>query len=122
MSSWCPPPSAKVEARPTLTQQYSALRISLAAVVALGLFQFANNVQVVGFGTWVPSIFVKQGFTLTRSFTFTMIVLAVTPIGQIFSIWLQERMPRKWAILLCSGVSALCFFGFGLWLEDALSD
>ena len=112
-----PPPSAKVQAKPTLTQQYSALRISLAAVVALGLFQLANNVQVVGFGTWLPSIFVKQGFTLTRSFTFTMIVLAVTPIGQIFAIWLQERMPRKWAILLLSGVSALCFFGFGLSFE-----
>ena len=53
-----PTPSAKVQAKPTLTQQYSALRISLAAVVALGLFQLANNVQVVCFGTWLPSIFV----------------------------------------------------------------
>jgi putative MFS transporter len=112
-----PPPSAKVEARPTLIQQYSALRICLVAVIALGLFQLANNVQVVGFGTWLPSIFVRQGFTLTRSFTFTMIVLAVTPLGQICAIWLQERMPRKWAILLLSGLSAVCFFGFGLSFE-----
>jgi putative MFS transporter len=112
-----PPESAKIEARPTLVQQYSALRISAVAVIALGLFQLANNVQVVGFGTWLPSIFVKQGFTLTRSFTFTMIVLAVTPLGQIFGIWLQEKMPRKWAILLLSGISALCFFGFGLSFE-----
>jgi MFS transporter, putative metabolite:H+ symporter len=112
-----PPDSAKVEANLTLLQQYSALRIAAAAVIALGLFQLANNVQVVGFGTWLPSIFVKQGFTLTRSFTLTMIVLAVTPLGQIFGIWLQEKMPRKWAILLLSGVSALCFFGFGLSFE-----
>jgi putative MFS transporter len=112
-----PPEAAKIEARPTLVQQYSALRIAIVAVIALGLFQLANNVQVVGFGTWLPSIFVRQGFTLTRSFTFTLIVLAVTPLGQIFGIWLQEKMPRKWAILLLSGVSALCFFGFGLSFE-----
>jgi putative MFS transporter len=112
-----PPESVKVEAKPTLVQQYSALRISAVAIIALGLFQLANNVQVVGFGTWLPSIFVKQGFTLTRSFTFTLIVLAVTPIGQIFGLWLQEKMPRKWAIFLLSGVSALCFFGFGLSFE-----
>jgi len=112
-----PPGGAKIEARPTLVQQYSALRIALVAVMALGLFQLANNVQVVGFGTWLPSIFVRQGFTLTRSFTFTLIVLAVTPLGQVFGIWLQEKMARKWAILLLSAVSALCFFGFGLSFE-----
>jgi MFS transporter, putative metabolite:H+ symporter len=112
-----PPESARIEAKPTLVQQYSALRISLVAVIALGLFQLANNVQVVGFGTWLPSIFVKQGFTLTRSFTFTLIVLAVTPIGQIFGIWLQERIQRKWAIFLLSAVSALFFFAFGLSFE-----
>lgn len=112
-----PPESVRSEAQPTLLEQYSALRLSAVAIMALGLFQLANNVQVVGFGTWLPSIFVKQGFTLTRSFTFTMIVLAVTPLGQIFGIWLQDRMPRKWAILLLSGVSALCFFGFGLSFE-----
>jgi putative MFS transporter len=81
------------------------------------LFQLANNVQVVGFGTWLPSIFISHGFTLTKSFTFTMIVLAVTPLGQIFGMWLQDKMPRKWAMLLLSGASALCFFGFGLSFE-----
>jgi MFS transporter, putative metabolite:H+ symporter len=114
-----PPDSTKVEAKPALTEQLSALRFSAVAIIVLGLFQLANNVQVVGFGTWLPSIFVRQGFTLTKSFTFTMIVLAVTPLGQIFGLWLQDKMPRKWAMLLLAGASALCFFGFGLSFEYA---
>ena len=112
-----PPESLRVEAKPTLIQQYSALRFFAVAVIVMSLFQLANNVQVVGFGTWLPSIFIRQGFTLTKSFKFTMIVLAVTPLGQIFGMWLQDKMPRKWAMLLLSGVSALCFFGFGLSFE-----
>lgn len=111
------PPEFKAEARPALKEQFSALRFSVVAIVVLGLFQLANNVQVVGFGTWLPSIFVRQGFTVTKSFTFTMIVLAVTPLGQIFGMWLQDKMPRKWAMLLLTGVSALCFFGLGLSFE-----
>jgi putative MFS transporter len=104
-------------ATPPSKGRISALRASAAAIFVLGLFQLANNVQVVGFGTWLPSIFISHGFTLTKSFTFTMIVLAVTPLGQIFGMWLQDKMPRKWAMLLLSGLSAMCFFGFGLSFE-----
>ena len=111
---------AKVTTRPRLREQFSVLRFSALVIAVLGLFQLANNIQVVGFGTWLPSIFIRQGFTLTRSFTFTMIVLATTPLGQIFGMWLQDRMPRKWAMLLLSGLSALCFFGFGLSFEYKL--
>lgn len=110
-------PDSTAEVRPNVGQQFSALRLSALAIIVLGLFQLANNIQVVGFGTWLPSIFLRQGFTLTKSFTFTMIVLAVTPLGQIFGMWLQDKMPRKWAMLLLSGASAVCFFGFGLSFE-----
>ena len=112
-----PPPSITAASRPTIRDQFSVLRLSAVAIAMLGLFQLANNIQVVGFGTWLPSIFVRQGFTLTRSFTFTLIVLAVTPIGQMFGIWLQDKLPRKWAMLLLAAASALCFFGFGLSFE-----
>ena len=112
-----PPDATKTPPKLSLFKQYSMLRVFAVAIIVLGLFQLANNVQVVGFGTWLPSIFVRAGFTLTKSFKFTMIVLAVTPLGQIFGIWLQDRMPRKWAMFLLASVSAVCFFGFGLAFE-----
>ena len=112
-----PPEATAVASKPTLLNQFSTLRFYALTIFVIGLFHLCNNIQVVGFGTWLPSIFVRQGFTLTRSFTFTLIVLAVTPLGQFFGIWLQDKMPRQWALLLLSALSALCFFGFGLSFE-----
>jgi putative MFS transporter len=112
-----PPPAVAVAAHPSVGEQFSSLRFYALTIFAIGLFHLANNVQVVGFGTWLPSIFVSQGFTLTRSFSFTLIVLAVTPFGQMFGMWLQNKMPRPWAMLLLSAISAACFFGFGLSFE-----
>jgi len=111
-----PPPTRVIE-KNDLGKQLSAIRPFLAALVVLALFQLANNIQIVGIGTWLPSIFMKQGFNLRASFSFTMIVLTMTPLGQIGAIWLQGRMPRKWAIFLLCLVGALCFVVAGLSFE-----
>lgn len=115
-----PPKLVSVEANSTISSQFRAMRPYALAMFLIALFHLANNIQVVGFGTWLPSIFVRQGFTLTKSFTFTLIILTVTPVGQVLGIWLQDRMPRQRALLLLSAVSALCFFGFGLSFEYKL--
>ncbi|NKJ49297.1 hypothetical protein CIC12_21700 [Burkholderia sp. SG-MS1] len=114
------PPSSESKAKAgklTWRKRFSLLRLSAVTIAALAFFQLANNVQVTGVGHWLPSIFVKQGFTLTTSFRFTLIVLVATPIGQILGMWLQDKMPRNWAILLFSALSAMCFVGFGLSFE-----
>lgn len=111
-----PPPESKTE-KLSFGEQFSALRIELWSIIAVGIFYFANNIQNVGFSTWLPSIFVRQGFTLTRSFKFTAIILVVTPIGQLFAMWLQDRLPRKWAMLLLAALSSTFFFLFGLSFE-----
>ena len=41
----------------------------------------------------------------------------VTPIGQLFAMWLQERLPRKWAMLLLAALSSAFFLRFGLSFE-----
>lgn len=105
------------ECKPPIARQFSMFRFCAMTALVLGLFQLANNVQVVGIGTWLPSIFIRRGFTLTKSFTFTMFALAATPLGQVFGIYLQDRMPRKWAMLLLAAVSAFCFFGVGFAFE-----
>jgi MFS transporter, putative metabolite:H+ symporter len=112
-----PPVPARIEEKPSTRVQLSSLRLVLPSIIAVGFFYFANNIQNVGFSTWLPSIFMQQGFTLIRSFKFTTIILAVTPIGQIFAIWLQDKMPRKWAMLLLAALSSAFFLVFGLSFE-----
>jgi putative MFS transporter len=108
------PPPETVRTKLSLVQQFSALRTCIVPLVVAGVFQIGNNIQLFGVSTWLPSIYLSQGYTMTKSFAFTMIVLAVTPIGQILGIWLQKQMPRRWAMLLLSVVSALFFAGIGL--------
>jgi putative MFS transporter len=112
-----PPAPARIEEKPSTRLQLSSLRLVLGSIVAVGFFYFANNIQNVGFSTWLPSIFMQQGFTLIRSFKFTTVILAVTPIGQIFAMWLQDKMPRKWAMLLLAALSSVFFLIFGLSFE-----
>jgi MFS transporter, putative metabolite:H+ symporter len=112
-----PPAPVGLEEKKGGGTQFRSLRLALGSLIAVGLLYFANNIQNVGFGTWLPSIFMRQGFTLIRSFTFTTIILAVTPPGQVFAIWLQERMPRKWAMLLLAGLSSAFFLAFGISFE-----
>jgi putative MFS transporter len=112
-----PPLEFTVPEELSFSERISALRIEFWSIMAVGIFYFANNIQNTGFSTWLPSIFIRQGFTLTRSFKFTTIILLVTPIGQLFAMWLQDRMPRKWAMLMLAGLSSAFFFGFGLSFE-----
>ena len=112
-----PPAAAGTEEKRGAGIQFRSLRLVLGSLIAVGFFYFANNIQNVGFSTWLPSIFVQQGFTLIRSFTFTSIILAVTPLGQIFAMWAQDKMPRKWAMLLLAAFSSAFFLAFGISFE-----
>jgi putative MFS transporter len=112
-----PPPAPELAERLGLAARFSYLRVQLWSLIAVAVFYFANNIQNVGFSTWLPSIFMRQGFTLTRSFKFTAIILMVTPIGQVFAMWLEDKLPRKWAMLLLAGLSSAFFLVFGLSFE-----
>jgi putative MFS transporter len=112
-----PPNESCLSEKISFSERISALRIQFWSILAVGVFYFANNIQNTGFSTWLPSIFIRHGFTLTRSFRFTTIILLVTPIGQLFAMWLQDRMPRKWAMLMLAGLSSVFFFAFGLSFE-----
>ncbi len=112
-----PPEMTAPQHGPGFLSQLSSLRAFALTVVVVGCYFWSFHIQNVGFGTWLPSIFIRQGFTVIKSFKFTMIVLTVTPIGQLGTMWLQDRMPRKWALLLLSGLATLCFFAFGLSFE-----
>jgi putative MFS transporter len=112
-----PPAPVRVDGAPGAKVQIRSLRLVLGSLVAVGFFYFANNIQNVGFSTWLPSIFMQQGFTLIRSFKFTTVILAVTPLGQIFAIWIQDKMPRKWAMLLLAALSSVFFLAFGISFE-----
>ena len=112
-----PPEMAYAERKPSVAEQLHSLRQFTLTVIVLGFFYLAFHIQNVGFNAWLPSIFVKQGFTLLRSYAFTTFSLLVVPVGQLGAMWLQDKLPRKWAMLLLAGIASCFFFAVGLSFE-----
>ena len=90
----------KGQVKLNFVQQLAMLRSVWAPMVVLALVYFCFFIQTWGINAWLPTIFVRQGFTLAKSFNYTLIILCVTPFSHLIAMWLQERINRKWAMLL----------------------
>jgi len=56
----------------------------------------------------------RQGFSLHRSFTFTLIIMMSYPVGSVIAMWIQDKMARTWLILLLTLSSTVFFLLFGV--------
>jgi MFS transporter, putative metabolite:H+ symporter len=59
----------------------------------------ALNVLAFGFIAWLPTFFVKQGFTVSASLGFNTLVSLGGPIGALIGLWISGRMRRKTSIV-----------------------
>jgi putative MFS transporter len=109
-----PPVLPKGQVKLNFGQQVAILRSVWAPLVVLALVYFCFFIQTWGINAWLPTIFVRQGFTLSRSFTYTLIILCVTPFSHLIAMWLQEKISRKWAMFLMTLVGTTLFVLFGL--------
>ncbi len=57
------------------------------------------NTLIFGFVTWLPTFFVQQGMTLTKSFTYTLIMSLAAPIGCAIGAQLADRIGRRMTIV-----------------------
>lgn len=51
-----------------------------------------------GFFVWIPSLLVNNGMTMTRSFTYTLIITIAQIPGYYSAAYLNERLSRKFTI------------------------
>lgn len=88
-----------------------ALRRRTAAFWAIW---FGVSLSYYGAFIWIPSLLVDQGFTLVRSFAFTLIITLAQLPGYVAAAWLIEIWGRRItlsAFLAGSAISAV-LFGF----------
>jgi putative MFS transporter len=69
-------------------------RLILGSIVLIVI-----NTLIFGFVTWLPTFFVQQGMTLTRSFTYTLIMSFAAPIGCAIGASLADRIGRRMTIV-----------------------
>lgn len=96
--------------------------------VMLWILWISITFSYYGFFTWIPTLLVKEGMTVTKSFGYSIIIYLAQIPGYYSAALLCERLDRKWTIvlyLLLGGVSAyflsgarsdnlITFFGFCL--------
>lgn len=136
-----PSPIFQGGAAPASTEQLGHVRTIWSGPLArrtavLWTIWFCINLSYYGAFIWIPSILHDQGFTLVKSFTFTLVITLAQLPGYAVSAWLIERWGRRSTLALfligsaaaagCYGVAssdwqiiaagcALSFFNLGAW-------
>ncbi|BCJ87951.1 MFS transporter [Effusibacillus dendaii] len=78
--------------------------------VMLWIFQILQTIGYYGFGSLVPIVLGQKGYTIVSSLEFTALTFIGYPIGSFLSLFVIERIDRKWLIVF----SALGMAVFGL--------
>jgi putative MFS transporter len=78
-------------------------RLILGSIVLIVI-----NTLIFGFVTWLPTFFVQQGVTLTKSFAYTLIMSLAAPIGCALGAFLADRLGRRMTIVGAS-ISTIIF-------------
>ncbi|RGE21065.1 MFS transporter [Leucobacter sp. wl10] len=83
-----------------------------ARTVSIWLVWFCVNFAYYGAFIWIPSILVDAGFSLVRSFGFTLVITLAQLPGYAVAAWLIEVWGRRLTLsvfLIGSAVSAIVF-------------
>lgn len=82
--------------------------------IALWLVWFCINLSYYGAFIWIPSLLHNAGFTLVKSFQFTLIITLAQLPGYAVAAWLIEVWGRRLTLALFLAGSAVAALGFGL--------
>ncbi|WP_341730191.1 MFS transporter [Brooklawnia sp.] len=80
--------------------------------IALWAVWFFVNLSYYGAFTWMPTLLLRQGHSLVRSFEYTLIITLAQVPGYAVAAWLIEkwgRRPTLASFLLGSGIAAVLF-------------
>jgi MFS transporter, putative metabolite:H+ symporter len=93
---------------PTLVALFAPPLLSRMAVGCVCLIVI--NTQLYGFITWLPTFFIKQGFSIANSAGFALLMGLGAPLGAAIGALTSDRWGRKPTIIGASLLAA----GFGL--------
>lgn len=111
-------PLESVEVPPAAVGQHGTFLGNLAALFGPGILRTTLMLWLLwititfsyyGFFTWIPTLLVKHGMTITRSFGYSIIIYLAQIPGYYSAAFVSEKLDRKWTIilyLLLGGASA----------------
>ncbi|WP_321868147.1 MFS transporter [Paraburkholderia tropica] len=77
--------------------------------ITLLVFNLFQAIGFYGFASWVPTLLVSKGVTITHSLLYAFVIAASNPFGPLIGMAIADRIERKTLIVL----SALAIAVFG---------
>lgn len=118
VDSGAPDPGAGAPALPGAERPSAAAGIWGPALrgrtAALWTVWFCINFAYYGAFTWLPTLLVQQGFTLTRSFGYVLVITLAQLPGYAAAAWLIEVWGRRLTLASFLGGSAASALLFGI--------
>jgi MFS transporter, putative metabolite:H+ symporter len=81
----------------------------LKRTIMLVIFQLLQTIGFYGFTSWVPTLLLAQGITITKSLAYTFVIALASPTAALVATQLADRFERKWQI--CGSALAIAAFG-----------
>jgi MFS transporter, putative metabolite:H+ symporter len=77
--------------------------------IMLMVFNFFQTIGYYGFASWVPTLLVARGVTITHSLLYSFIIAIANPVGPLLAVPVADRVERKWVIVF--GATGIAAFG-----------
>ncbi|HTJ94030.1 MAG TPA: MFS transporter [Pararobbsia sp.] len=68
--------------------------------IMLMVFNTFQSIGFYGFASWVPTLLIAKGVTITQSLLYSFVIAISNPIGPIFAIRIADKFERKTMIML----------------------
>jgi len=96
------PAPAPAAAAPLFTLKSLVSPSLLPRMVVGSVVLISINTLIFGFVQWLPTFFVQQGLTITRSFNYTLVLILGAPIGCALGAFGADYWGRKPTIIAAS--------------------
>jgi len=85
--------------------------------ILMMVFNVFQTIGYYGFASWVPTLLIQQGITVTSSLLYASLIALAAPVGPLIGLWVADKWERKHVII----VTSLCILVAGL-LFSQVSD
>lgn len=75
--------------------------------IMMMVFNFFQSIGYYGFASWVPTLLVAKGVTVTHSLFYSFLIAAANPMGPLLSLPFVEKVERKWMISVSAALIAV---------------
>ena len=70
----------------------------IGRTIVLIVFNLFQTVGYYGFASWVPTLLIAKGITVTKSLEYTFIIAIANPFGPLIGRKFADRFERKWQV------------------------